>query len=66
MYNKFFATEEEAKEFQKIHGGKFLKFNTLNKEMRLEYIAETAIAWDKRHEEVDVAKTPYCVAWGEK
>ena len=65
--NKFFSTQEEAKAFQKQHGGVLLHvtprshFNT-----RRYFAAEMAVAYNARGEVVDKEKTPYCVAWNER
>ena len=67
MYNnKFFATREEAKAFQKEHGGVLIALTPrCHKETRLSFMAEMQVAADARGEIVDPAKTPFCVAWNE-
>ena len=62
--NKFFTTKEEAKAFQKQHGGVFYSCVPRSKH-KIDFAAEMAVAWDARREAVDPEKTPYCVAWNE-
>lgn len=65
MYNnKFFATKEEAKDFQKSHGGVLMHYTAqMRKEKKLDFLAEIAVALDARGEVIDKEKTPFCVAW---
>lgn len=64
--NKFFATKDEAMEFKKEHGGVLIELKPRSsKETRLNFMAEMAVATDARGEQVDPAKTPFCVAWNE-
>lgn len=62
--NKFFKMKEEAKEFQKKHGGA-LYSNTPRSKTKRSFRTEMAVAFDARMEVVDGNKTPYCVAWNE-
>lgn len=65
--NRFFATEQEAKAFQKKHGGQLLHITPRShRETRQAFAAEMAVAHDARGEVVDKDKTPYCVAWNER
>ena len=65
MYNnKFFKTREEAKVFQKEHGGAIYSCTPHSKTKR-DYNAEMTVAFDARREIVDMNKTPWCVAWNE-
>lgn len=65
MYNnKFFKTREEAKAFQKEHGGAMYSYTPRSKTKR-DFQCEMAVAFDARMEVVDINKTPYCVAWNE-
>lgn len=65
MYNnKFFATKEEAKSFQKEHGGVLYSITPKSKTKRA-FRDEMAVAFDARQECVDINKTPYVVAWNE-
>lgn len=65
MYNnRFFKTREEARDFQKQHGG-VLYSNTPKSRTKKAFRAEMAIAFDARMEAVDGNATPYCVAWNE-
>ena len=65
--NKFFATEEEAKVFQKAHGGQLIALKKRSrKETRANFAAEMMVAYDARGEVVDKDKTPFCVAWNER
>lgn len=63
--NRFFATKEDAKKFQKEHCGA-LYANTPRSRTRLDFTTEMMVAWDARREAVDAEKTPYCVAWNER
>ena len=63
--NKFFKTEEEAKAFQKKHGGALYK-NTWGSRTKREFSVECAVAYDARGESINRVKTPYCVAWNER
>ena len=64
--NKFFTTKEEAKAFQKQHGGVFYAITPRSRtETKRNFAAEMAVALDARREAVDPEKTPYCVAWNE-
>jgi len=64
--NKFFETKEEAKAFQKQHGGVFYAITPRSRtETKLNFQAEMAVAYDARGERVDPEKTPFCVAWNE-
>ena len=63
--NKFFATKEDAKAFQKKHGGA-LYSNAKYSKTKRSFSIEKAVAYDARGEIVDGEKTPYCVAWNEK
>lgn len=66
MYNnKFFATREEAKAFQKEHGGVIYSATPKSKTKR-DFRTEMCIAFDARMEVVNPNETPYCVAWNEK
>ena len=65
--NKFFATEAEAKAFQKAHGGQLIALKQRSrKETRANFAAEMMVAYDARGEVVDKDKTPFCVAWNEQ
>lgn len=64
MYcNKFFKTEDEAKAFQKSHGGALYK-NVKRSHTRKSYRVEAAMAvqggWMHG---TDLDAHPYCVAW---
>lgn len=63
--NKFFRTREEAKMFQKDHGG-VIYSDTPRSRTKREFHTEMGIAWDARREIVKAAKTPWCVAWNER
>lgn len=62
--NKFFATREEAKAFQKKHGGALYSYVPRSRTKR-DFMVEIMIAYDARKEVIDKEKTPYCVAWNE-
>lgn len=65
--NRFFKTEQEAKAFQKEHGGHMLHITPRShRETRQAFAAEMAVAYDARGVVVDKDKTPYCVAWNER
>ena len=65
MYNnKFFKTREEAKAFQKEHGGAIYSDTPKSKTKR-SFRAEMAVAFDARREFVNPNETPWCVAWNE-
>ena len=65
--NRFFKTQEEAKAFQKEHGGRLLKFSPRSRmETRSDFAAEIMVAYDARGEIVDKDVTPFCVAWNER
>lgn len=63
--NKFFGTREEAKAFQKEHGGAMYSY-TPHSKTKADFRVEMAVAWDARMESVNEEKTPYCVAWNER
>lgn len=65
--NKFFVTKDEALSFKEERGGGVLieLKPSCHKEIRLRFMAEMAVAMDARGEQVDPAKTPFCVAWNE-
>ena len=64
--NKFFPTKDEAVAFKKEHDGVLIELKPrCHKETRLRFMAEMAVAMDARGEQVDPAKTPFCVAWNE-
>lgn len=63
--NKFFKTREEAKQFQKDHGGVLYSYTPKSKTKRA-FRTEMVVAFDARQEIVNVNETPYCVAWNEK
>ena len=64
FYNKFFATEAEAKAFQKTHGGRLIALKPKSRaQTRADCAAEMLVAFDGRGEVVDKDKTPFCVAW---
>ena len=63
--NKFFATREEAKAFQKEHGGAIYSATPKSKTKR-SFCTEMAVAFDARMEVVNPNETPWCVAWNEK
>ena len=66
MYNnKFFATREEAKAFQKEHGGVMYSC-TPKSRTKKDFRMEMIVAFDARTEVVNPNATPYCVAWNEK
>lgn len=62
--NKFFHTREEAKAFQKEHGGAIYSY-TPHSKTRADFRVEMAIAYDARMEVVNTSQTPWCVAWNE-
>lgn len=62
--NKFFHTREEAKAFQKDHGG-VIYSHTPHSRTKRDFRAEMTVAFDARHEIVDINKTPWVVAWNE-
>ena len=62
--NKFFATKEEAKEFQKEFGGVMYSYVPRSR-TKHSFDVEWATAWNRRMEVVDPAVTPWCVAWNE-
>lgn len=64
--NKFFTSREEAKAFQKEHGGVYLRFNPKCHDSKMDFFAEMAVARDARCEEIDPSVTPYCIAWNER
>ena len=65
--NRFFATKEEAKSFQRSHGGALLHMTPRShRDTKLDFAAEMAVARDARGEIVDPITTPYCVAWNER
>ena len=65
--NKFFATEAEAKTFQKTHGGHLITLKPKSRaQTRADFAAEMLVAYDGRGEVVDKDKTPFCVAWNER
>ena len=65
MYNnRFFRTREDAKEFQRVHGGAIYSYAPRSRTKR-DFIAEMAVALDVRHEVANVHETPWCVAWNE-
>ena len=63
--NKFFKTREEAKTFQKEHGGAIYSATPKSKTKR-NFCTEMAVAFDARQELVNPNETPWCVAWNEK
>lgn len=66
MYNnKFFRTREEAKAFQKEHGGAMYSATPKSKTKRY-FLDEMRVAFDARLECVNPNETPYCVAWNER
>ena len=65
--NRFFETEQEAKAFQKEHGGHLLHVTPRSRlQTRQDFAAEVAVAYNARGEIVYWDKTPYCVAWNER
>ena len=61
--NKFFATKEAAKVFQKQNKrGKLLMYS---EKSRPNFEAEMMVAAQRRGEVVFPDETPYCVAWNE-
>lgn len=65
MYNnKFFKTREEAKAFQKEHGGAIYSDTPKSKTKR-GFRTEMTVAFDGRMEVVNPNETPWCVAWNE-
>lgn len=65
--NRFFETRDDAKAFQKEHGGVFLSMTPRShSSTKMEFHAEMMVALDARGEHVDPEKTPYCVAWNER
>lgn len=62
--NKFFHTREEAKAFQREHGG-CLYSCIPRSSTKHAFRIEMAVAFDARQEIVDMNKTPWCVAWNE-
>ena len=68
MYNnKFFSTEQDAKAFQKSHGGQLIALRPKSrKETRAAFAAECMVAYDARGEIVNKDETPFCVAWNER
>lgn len=65
MYNnKFFKTREEAKAFQKEHGGAIYS-NTPKSKTKRSFRVEMTVAFDARNEFVNPNETPWCVAWNE-
>lgn len=62
--NKFFGTKDEAKAFQKEHGG-VIYSNIPRSRTKSNYLVETWVAQDARGETVDPAVTPWVVAWNE-
>lgn len=64
MYcNKFFKTEDEAKAFQKSHGGalyKNIKRSRTRESYRVEAIMAVQGGW---MHSTDADTHPYCVAW---
>lgn len=63
--NRFFATREEAKAFQKEHGCGVLYSCAKRSRTKQDYAVELAVALDARGEVVDPAEKPYVVAWNE-
>lgn len=63
--NKFFKTRDEAKQFQKEHGGALYSCTPKSKTKRA-FRTEMTVAFDARMEIVNPNETPYCVAWNEK
>ena len=68
MYsNRFFETLNEAKAFQREHGGRLLKMSACARhETKMAFMAEMVVAWDARRERVRWTETPYCVTWNER
>ena len=62
--NRFFSTKDEAKAFQKKHGGAMYS-STPRSRTKKDFQVEMAVALDARAEVIDPDKTPYCVAWNE-
>lgn len=62
--NKFFGTREEAKAFQKEHGG-VIYSDTPRSKTKSSFQIEMMVARDARMEVVNAANTPWCVAWNE-
>ena len=62
--NRFFRTREEAKAFQREHGGAVYSCAPRSS-TNDDYRVEVAVAYDGRREIVDVTETPWCVAWNE-
>lgn len=62
--NKFFRTRDEAFAFQKENGGAVYS-NMPRSRTKGDFLAEVVVAYDARHEIVDVKETPWCVAWNE-
>ncbi len=61
-HNKFFKTLEDARAFQRIHGGA-LYSNAPRSRTKQDYKAEMAVALDARQEVVNPEETPFVVAW---
>jgi len=61
-HNKFFKTLEDARAFQRIHGGA-LYSNVPHSRTKQDYKAEMAVALDARQEVVNPEDTPFVVAW---
>lgn len=61
-YNRFFKTLEDARAFQRIHGG-VLYSNVPRSRTKQDYKAEMAVALDARQEVVNPEDTPFVVAW---
>ena len=62
--NKFFHTREDAKAFQREHGGALYSSLPRSRTKR-EFQDEIAVALDARNEVVNIHETPWCVAWNE-
>ena len=64
--NRFFKTLDEAKVFQKEHGGRLIEWPKRRCKRMHEFEVEMAVAWDARMEIVDPTVLSFCVAWNEK
>ncbi len=62
--NRFFPTREDAKAFQREHGGAMYSALPRSRTKR-EFQDEIAVALDARNEIVSAIETPWCVAWNE-
>lgn len=63
---KFFATKQEARAFQKKNGGALYSVKAKNRDTRTDYFVEAALLFTRTGEEINPKEFPYCIAWNEQ